>query len=299
MIIVVVAAAAALLATGCKPDYPKCENDEHCQQKGEYCVNGLCQQCRDNSQCGTCQQCAAGKCSQVFGCCTDDSNCGAGQKCRNGQCGPECMTNEECGGGKVACQAGRCVPVACLAEGDCPAGQACVNNDCVDTTPQCGLDTVYFDFDESVLTSSGRGSLDGNADCMKKKGVTKLLKLQPPDSPRGAVVMNLIQASGIAFEDLMASVTSSGSSDLAQAMVEFQEQLVDWLERELRKHHPSTRVRASGQGSSRMQLVVEGADEPRAIRTLEQICQQTYGRDWQRSLGVQIREPEQSTGARR
>ncbi|MBM4321329.1 MAG: OmpA family protein [Deltaproteobacteria bacterium] len=173
-ILVVAAAAAALLATACRPEYPKCENDEHCKEKGEYCVNGLCQQCRDNSQCGTCQQCSAGKCTHVYGCCQTDSDCGAGQKCRSGQCGPECLSNEECGGGKVLCQGGRCVPVACLGDADCPNGQTCVNNDCVGPA-QCSLSTIYFDFDESVLTSSARATLDANAACLKQRGAPSLL----------------------------------------------------------------------------------------------------------------------------
>lgn len=175
LVLVIMAAAAALLASACKPDYPKCENDEHCKEKGEYCVNGLCQQCRDNSQCGTCQQCMAGKCSHVMGCCQADSDCAAGQKCRSGQCGPECISNEECGTGKVICQGGRCVPVACLGDADCSAGLSCVNNDCISLQPQCTLETVYFDFDESVLTSQARSTLEANADCMKKKSVAKLL----------------------------------------------------------------------------------------------------------------------------
>jgi hypothetical protein len=121
----------------------------------------------------------------------------------------------------------------------------------------------------------------------------ELLKRQPPDAPRGAVVMNLIQASGIAFEDLMAAVSASGSEDLSGAMQDFQEQLVDFLERELRKHHPNTRIRAAGKGSSRMELVVEGAEEREAKSTLEQLCEHSYGRDWERTLGVRVREPAQ------
>jgi DNA uptake protein ComE-like DNA-binding protein len=121
----------------------------------------------------------------------------------------------------------------------------------------------------------------------------ELLKRQPPDAPRGAVVMNLIQASGIAFEDLMAAVSASGSEDLSGAMAEFQEQLLDFLQQELRKHHPNTRIRAAGKGSSRMELVVEGAEEREAKSTLEQLCEHSYGREWERTLGVKVREPAQ------
>jgi len=125
-----------------------------------------------------------------------------------------------------------------------------------------------------------------------------LLEQAPPDSPRANVVMNLIQSSSLGFEDLFDAVAASGNVDMSEALQEFQEQLVEWLEKELRKHHPNTRVRATGKGSSRMQLVVEGADETQACQTLDNICQQVYGEDYQRSLGVQVRDPDehQQTG---
>ena len=34
--------AAGLALSGCKPSYPKCENDDHCKEKGEVCANGQC-----------------------------------------------------------------------------------------------------------------------------------------------------------------------------------------------------------------------------------------------------------------
>ena len=41
LLVVLGSAFAMLTVTGCRPDYPKCENDEHCKEKGEFCVNGL------------------------------------------------------------------------------------------------------------------------------------------------------------------------------------------------------------------------------------------------------------------
>ncbi|MSP72313.1 MAG: hypothetical protein EXR76_09040, partial [Myxococcales bacterium] len=62
----------AALFSGCGPKYPKCENDEHCKEKGEFCVNALCQQCRDNSHCsGPGMMCASGKCDRKPGYCDD------------------------------------------------------------------------------------------------------------------------------------------------------------------------------------------------------------------------------------
>ena len=169
-------AVLAVMLTACAPEYPKCENDEHCQQKGEFCVNGLCQQCRTNSHCtGPCEQCTAGKCTRIPGCCQTAADCAAGEKCRDGRCGPQCLSRDECGA-KEICQGGRCVPVACLSDSDCEAGQQCVNNDCLAiSVPECTVQTVYFDFNEYSLTGESRSVLGANAECLKKKGITRLL----------------------------------------------------------------------------------------------------------------------------
>ncbi|MBM4319879.1 MAG: OmpA family protein [Deltaproteobacteria bacterium] len=162
----VIALGLALLAsTGCKPDYPRCENDEHCQARGEFCVNGMCQQCREASHCNACQQCAAGRCVAEAGCCQGDQDCAAGQRCRSGSCGAECLTQNECGP-RQACQGGRCLAVDCLGDEDCAGGAHCVDFRCVGE-PACGLGRIHFDFDEALLTSEARSTLDANARCLK------------------------------------------------------------------------------------------------------------------------------------
>ncbi len=118
-----------------------------------------------------------------------------------------------------------------------------------------------------------------------------LLERTPPDAPRATVVMNLIMSTGAAFEDLLAASASEPS--MAEALSEFQDALVEWLEEELRKQHPGVVVRASGKGSASMQLMVDGSSQVKdqARQTLGEICAQTYGEDWERRLGVSIREP--------
>ncbi|MBC7172857.1 MAG: OmpA family protein, partial [Polyangiaceae bacterium] len=59
---------AALLGSGCGPEYPNCNNDQDCHE-GEFCVNGQCQQCREASDCGTGQQCTGGRCEDIPGYC--------------------------------------------------------------------------------------------------------------------------------------------------------------------------------------------------------------------------------------
>ena len=149
-----------LAATGCPPKYPNCSNDKDCHEK-EYCVNGHCQQCRSDGDCGG-GKCNAGRCEQPSApqsmACSDDTQCPAGQSCIGGQCKP-CKSDDQCGeGGK--CNAGRCQRAA--------AGGGGGGN------PSCNLEPVYFDFNEYALTTEGTGAIDRDADCVKKssRGVT-------------------------------------------------------------------------------------------------------------------------------
>src|ERR1043165_285151 len=111
------AAAVVALAvglSGCPPTYPKCENDEHCKEKGEYCVQGQCQQCAVDGNCPANFVCQGNKCVPKPEC-TIDTQCGDAKKCLAGKCvtDPEagktptdpnaacasCAPNEECRNG--------------------------------------------------------------------------------------------------------------------------------------------------------------------------------------------------------
>jgi peptidoglycan-associated lipoprotein len=168
---------AAIVFGGCGPKYPKCENDEHCQEKGEFCVNGLCQQCRDNSQCsGPGMVCASGKCERKPGYCDDTIACPGNQKCRDSECGAECINNDECGAGKF-CQAGSCAEKPqCGENADnpmCPPGQDCLGGRCQMKVASCNMaDPVYFDFDKYNLRADQREKLDGIAACLKSNGLS-------------------------------------------------------------------------------------------------------------------------------
>jgi peptidoglycan-associated lipoprotein len=161
------------LAAGCPPKYPKCNNDKDCHEK-EYCVNGQCQQCRSDADCPG-GKCAAGRCEQAVqpSACTDDAQCPAGQSCIDGKCKP-CVSDDQCGeGGK--CNAGRCQRAT--GEGGPPVSAT------------CKLEPIYFDFNEYVLTAEATGSIDRNAECIKKTkhGVT----LTGRSDPRGTEEYNL------------------------------------------------------------------------------------------------------------
>ncbi|MBW2535255.1 MAG: OmpA family protein [Deltaproteobacteria bacterium] len=169
------ALAAGLLLTGCGPDYPKCDKDAHCHE-GEYCVNNICQQCRDNGDCPEGQECNAGACREIPGYCSQSADCADGQVCREGTCGP-CLGEGDCPEGSV-CIDGTCGTAECHTTEDCPAGLSCVGYRCqVDTGSQsalgpgdCQLEPIYFAFDSSEITEEMRRVLENNYDCLLKRG---------------------------------------------------------------------------------------------------------------------------------
>lgn len=169
----IAAAATSMLLTACGPDYPKCDNDEHCAEGGKadnrlFCVNGLCQQCRENSDCGDASmECNAGVCEQIPGYCTANTDCPGNQKCRGNRCGVECESNDECGDGE--CQSGACVAKAeCSADVDCGEGRECDNGRCV-AAAVCSLENVYFGYDDASVDGDSRNVLQKNADCIKQR----------------------------------------------------------------------------------------------------------------------------------
>jgi peptidoglycan-associated lipoprotein len=174
MITWVVSSVTVLLLSGCGPDYPKCDNDDHCAEKGQadgrlFCVNGLCQQCRENSECGDDSlECNAGVCEAIPGFCSATTQCPGNQKCRGNRCGAECESADECGDGKD-CQGGACVaPSECSADTDCGDGKECDGGRCV-AAGQCSLSNVYFGYDDASVDGPSRGTLQANADCVKER----------------------------------------------------------------------------------------------------------------------------------
>ena len=164
-------AGGAMAVVGCGPTYPKCEGDEHCEEKGEFCVNGLCAQCRDDSQCsGPGMACSAGKCQRRVGYCDDTVTCPGNQKCRDNQCGAECLGDTECTAANTFCSGGSCVERPECGENAtnaaCPEGQDCQGGRCQRRITSCTADAVLFDFNKSAIKPNQKSKLDTVAACM-------------------------------------------------------------------------------------------------------------------------------------
>ena len=149
------------MLAGCPPALKpgECKTSDNCKDQvgyGKVCVQGLCQECGQ------------------------DTDCKAGFVCRANKCQPrpECEGPADCASGKT-CQDGKCVAAApdeCGPDRACAAGQECMGGRCVaKATPPpvsgpCDqLASVYFGFDESTLTAESRAKLEQNAKCIKEK----------------------------------------------------------------------------------------------------------------------------------
>ncbi len=174
------AATAVVALAGCpSTKYPDCSQDSDCHAK-EFCVNKRCEQCRNANDCPAGQNCNAGRCENPPNqSCSDDSQCPAGTSCINGACAP-CKSDSECGdGGK--CQAGRCQR---------KSGGTSSNPT---SSGPCSLATVYFDFNESVLSSDAASAIDKDGDCIRQTP-DKRVTLTGHTDPRGTEEYNLALA---------------------------------------------------------------------------------------------------------
>ena len=185
---------ALLLVTApaCKPEYPACETDKDCKTK-EFCVARKCQMCRDNNDCGEGRECSNGKCSVIVGFCKDNAQCPAGEVCSANRCGP-CQADGECGAGSI-CNNGICGKAQCKKDDDCPQDMDCKKGRCIGSDkapaagPPCPLETIYFGFNQSTITTDASNALSKNATCLKK--TDRSIDLVGRADPRGTTEYNM------------------------------------------------------------------------------------------------------------
>ncbi len=203
-----------LAATGCKPTYPKCETDEHCAEQGEVCVNGTCQECRDDTQCvekyDENHECVANKC-EVKPECRTDGDCesvGDGLVCRSNKCVPECTEDGDCPTG-MKCEDQKCVP-ECETDAECTPPEQCMEGQCVEPMGSSGVNvsaecrpttggggdlveliTIPFDFNEFDIRVDAREALNQNAECLRQVDGQVTIVLEGHADDRGTQEYNL------------------------------------------------------------------------------------------------------------
>ena len=189
-------ALAVAVLTGCPPTYPNCKSDETCQEKGEVCVNGTCQECSTDANCKAGFACQGNKCTPKGPECTRDEQCTGGKICEAGKCAePQCTSKSQCQGAQE-CQKGRCAlpPGACNANTDCGDGQECQGNKCVASKPtqaECDWSPLRFGFNEATLPPDAQSRLSELAQCIKASGNTGRIELAGHADERGTEEYNL------------------------------------------------------------------------------------------------------------
>lgn len=139
--------ALTLGLAGCRPNYPNCNEDTHCSDRNEVCVEGTCRECDGDKGCKEGFVCKDFMCKPAPQCSRDDQ-CPSGQVCRNEKCEAECTADAACGTGRK-CLEGRCVADdRCTTDGDCAGGRSCVDGRCVTQ-------------DRSISTSTGTATGTG------------------------------------------------------------------------------------------------------------------------------------------
>ncbi len=193
--LLLVSAGLGLVLTGCPPTYPNCKSDKHCQERGEVCVQGACQECGADTDCKGGFVCDANKCVPKPECTPGGNECGAGKACKSGRCVVhECNGDADCGG-NARCQNNRCVTGACSEDADCPSGQSCQNGRCAqsqtssDGADQCSWEPVRFEFNEAGLSGEARSRLEQLANCIKSQNVR--VRLEGHADERGTEEYNL------------------------------------------------------------------------------------------------------------
>lgn len=182
---------ALAVLPGCPPTYPNCKSDENCQERGEVCVQGTCQECATDANCKEGFRCEAGKCTPQAAQCTSDEACGEGKICEAGRCAEaQCKDDAGCGNGK--CNKGRCTVAedTCTTSDDCGEGRDCQGGRCVaGGAGTCSWEPISFGFNESNLSGDAQARLGNLAACIRKSG--KVVTVEGHADERGTEEYNL------------------------------------------------------------------------------------------------------------
>ncbi len=198
-----VAACLALgfgLAACKKPAYPKCKKDKHCKvDLGEKCVDGSCQNCTTDADCagkGVNTKCAEFRCqdpSQVTSSgpgggeigdpCASQPDCSGGWACTEGKCA-QCTDDVQCSPSTCNLDTGRCSNTGqCQTDDQCKMDEICDGGTCVFSggsggggTGPCGVDAVFFGFDDDSVGDKQGAELEALAKCIAEQNRQVILE---------------------------------------------------------------------------------------------------------------------------
>jgi peptidoglycan-associated lipoprotein len=165
---------------GCPPTYPKCESDDHCKEKNEVCVQGMCQECALDANCKAGFVCDANRCVPKPEC-SDKKGCGEGKKCTKGKCLVDDSLSSK---------------VECSVDDDCGSGLGCTKGKCVTKTVEmsgnaaCTFEPVRFEFNEFNLSSETQTALTKYAECIRKQSLR--FTLEGHADERGTDEFNMV-----------------------------------------------------------------------------------------------------------
>lgn len=214
-----VLAVGALASTGCKPDYPACKKDKHCNEEaGEKCVDKVCQNCVTDEECvgkgpnGENLKCVEFRCDEgqisdgTGGAgqgspCADTIECANGLVCKGGIC-DYCATDAECPEGLCDLNTGMCSTGPanggqCQTDDECSMDEICDGGMCVfagdygnEGEVLCELQAVFFGFDSPTLSPETQSQLEAAAACISEQG--RLVYLEAHADPRGTEEYNIL-----------------------------------------------------------------------------------------------------------
>jgi peptidoglycan-associated lipoprotein len=177
--------------------------------------------------------------------CTQRSDCAGGLACTGGVCS-SCTEDFDCAPYTCNLDSGRCDPMgACQADADCSEGEICDASMCVYSggggeAGVCGLDSVYFAFDSSVLTPANASKLESAAECLMDNGTAVYLEAHADNvgteeynimltERRGRSVVDFLADRGVTDDQLQViakgSLESIGSTESERA----QDRRVDFI----------------------------------------------------------------------
>ena len=152
-------ATGLIWGLGCKPSYPKCDNDTNCNTDGHHgvCIDGTCQECGKDGDCQAGFVCRSNTCKPKPEC-ENDTQCPNPKICRGEKCVLECQADADCGSGQT-CKANRCaMKPECTTDTDCGGNKKCVDNSC-QAPAGCSLDTIHFAYNEATLADETTATL--------------------------------------------------------------------------------------------------------------------------------------------